>query len=89
MHTQSDFLPVEKDELVENASITVDKLVVIDCMAKRNKLKILYNSYVNFALLLCILITLYTPPYLQSVLGNKPNSSLRGESLAPTPAMTT
>lgn len=28
--------PVEKDQLVENAAVTVDKLVVIDCTAHRN-----------------------------------------------------
>lgn len=89
MHTQGDFLPVEKDELVEDASIAVDKLVVVDCMANTNKLELLYNSYTNCGLLLCNLMRSYTPPYLQSVLGNKPKSSLRGESLAPTPAITT
>ena len=29
------------------------------------------------------------PPYLQSLLGRNPISSLRGESFAPTPAITT
>ncbi len=89
MHTQRKFLPVKEDELVENASIAVDKLVVVDCMANTNKLKIVYNSYIISGLLLCNLMIMYTPPYLQSVLGNKPKSSLRGESLAPTPAITT